>query len=134
MAINYWNGGAWAAIPTAALMSTYRGTMHMEYPEVADRDGLGAPCGAVGRPTCIIRSPWMTDTGLDFWRDLFAAATDTYVAFDFECYDYRQDTTTKWTGYLCWPVFGSEGRGAAAASTVYRDVEIRIMQCTASSH
>ena len=129
MAINYKTSGAWTAIPTAALYSTYAGSYHIEYPPAADMTLAGAPCGAFGKPTIVIRAPWLTDTGMDFWRDLFTTGTQ-YVAMSLEVYDARLGAVTRYAGYLMQPRFESVGWGSTASQTMYRNVEIRLTECT----
>lgn len=133
MTPQYKTGGSWTAISDDALAGTWGGTCHVEYPEAVDRDGNGLPCGAVGKPRVVIRTPWMTDTGMGFWRAFFTLSTDTYAAISIEVFDPRTGTDVKLAGYLERPAFASVGRGAAAGSTVYRDVTISIVECAATT-
>ncbi len=130
---NWKNGASWEAIPAAALASSYRGTMHVAYPQATEFDGNGIPCGAVGRPKIVIEAPLMTETGFAFWRGKFSTAADTYVAISIESWSPRSGTTTKWAGKLCRPTFASVGVGAATTSTMYRDVRIEIVNCEATT-
>lgn len=123
----YWkNGVAWEAIPASALAGTYGGTCHVEHPEARDVDGNGLPCGAVGRPQVVLTSPWMTDTGMGFWRTKFASASATYAAISVQVWDPRLGAETKYAGKLHWPTWTSVGQGSTAAKTVYRGVRIVI--------
>ena len=65
---SYSNGGAWTTIPSAAIYGTHPGTYHVEYPPAADYTYAGAPCAAVGLPSVVIRTAWLTDTGMGFWQ------------------------------------------------------------------
>jgi hypothetical protein len=132
MAINYKTSGSWTAIPTAALYSTYAGSYHIEYPPAEDVTLNGIPCGAFGKPTIVIRSPWMTDEGMDFWRDLFTVGAH-YVAMSLEVYDSRLGATTRYAGYLAQPRFESQGWGSTSGKTTYRNVEIRLTECTVTT-
>jgi len=127
--MKYYTGAAWADVPTKALYSTYRGTCHVSYPQAADFDGAGAPCGAVGRPTIIIESPWLTDEGLAFWRAFFATPTETYADIQLMLFDVRTGANNYWAGKLNWPTFASSGVGSTASRTAYRDVRILITDC-----
>ena len=127
--MNYHNGASWTAIPSAALASTYRGTVHVEYPRAAEYDGLGAPCGAIGRPKIIIEAPMMTDTGFAFWRDLFASATSVHATVKLEPFDERTGAVTKLQGYLERPTHGGISQGSTAAKTFYRGVRIVVSAC-----
>lgn len=133
--MNYYNTttSTWTAIPDAALASTYRGTVHVEYPQATEYDGNGAPCGAIGRPRIIIEAPIMTDTGFDFWRDLFASATSTYATVKLQPFDERTGTEDKFEGYLERPTHGGISRGSTAALTFYRGVRIVVSSCESTT-
>lgn len=133
MTLQYKSGGSWFDIPAAALYSTYSGTCHVEYPPPTALGVDGAPCGATGKPRIVINAPWMTDTGMGFWRAFFASTASAYVAVSIEAWDPRAGSAVKWAGKLKWPTFGSVGVGAAAGSTVYRDVAIEIVECATTS-
>lgn len=133
MSLQYKSGGDWFAIPDAALYSTYGGTYHVDYPPPTAVAVDGTPCGATGKPRIVINSAWMTDTGMGFWRAFFSTTEDTYTAVSIEAWDSRAGAWVKWAGNLKWPTFGSVGVGAAAGSTVYRDVQIEIVECATTA-
>jgi hypothetical protein len=135
MAFQYWTGAAWANIPDAALGSTHEGgTFVLEYPRANERDGDGDPCGAVGNPRIVMRTPRMTGTGMAHWTGQFGAITDEYATYDQEIYNERDASTDKMTGNLLWPRFSRVFVGSTAAKTMFYDVEIVIENCTTSSN
>lgn len=134
MALQYWNGGAWADYADGSLSGSYQGGMSLDDPLAAARDGDDAPCGAIGLPEIVINCPWMTGTGMAFWQALFASRAAESVAFDTEVYDTRTGTTTKWSGTLLRPTWQTCSIGSTQAKTVYRGVRIVIENCAASAH
>jgi len=132
MAVNYKTTGSWTAIPTAALAGTYGGSYHIEYPAAEDTTLSGLPCGAFGKPKIIIRSPLISDAGVDFWRDLFAAGALS-ASVSLEVWDDRLGAVTRYVGNLLRPKFESVGWGSTAAKTMYRNFEIVLAECVVTT-
>ena len=130
---NYSLGGGWAAIPNAAIYGTHPGTYHVEYPPAADYTYAGQPCSAVGLPSIVIRTAWLTDTGMAFWQGIFANSAAESAALSIEAFDPRASSVTRWAGTLLRPTWESVGPGATAGTTIYRGVEIRIVNCGATT-
>ena len=129
----YKSGATWFDIPDAAIYGTHGGTWSIEYPPATEIGVDGTPCGAVGRPRIIIRTAWMQETGLAFWRAFFATVDDTYASINIEAWDSRAGATVKWAGNLRWPTWDSVGVGGTDATTIYRNVTIEINECVTTS-
>lgn len=130
----YWDGAQWTNITAAALEGTYEGGAFLEWPKPEGTGSNGGQAGALGNPTFVLRMAIMTDTGMDFWRDLFAASTDEYVTFDFKGWDLRTETDAAYSGKLRWPTFEGVSLASTVAATRYRGVEVRVEDCVASVH
>lgn len=125
--------GAWVEIAAAACTGSYNGGWRVVYPQATEFTGDGTPCGAIGRPEILIELPWLTDTGMAFWRAPFASATSTSASISIEAFNPRTGATEKWLGTLHWPIFSGVGQGAVAGQTQYRGVRIRITGCVATT-
>jgi hypothetical protein len=131
--------GTWTDIPSYAFHGTYEGTVELRYPQFTDYDGLGRPCGAVGKPVGIIQSPFMTGCGMGWWNARFDAATCTTSSIVIKLFNPRttQAGANAWTscsGWLQRPTYSRVrpgGDNTASANTYYYDVEIRINNCEA---
>ena len=134
MSIQYWTGAAWAAIPAAALYGTYDGTCAVLYPRPQAYTNSGKPCAAIGAPKIVIETPWMSDAGMNFWRDRIGSTSVEYSVEDFQIWDMRSESDLALCGKLRWPTWASVGHGATAAQTVYRNVRILVTDCIASTH
>ena len=134
MAFQYWTGAAWADIPDAAMAGTYGGDCRLVYPRAGERDGTGAPCGAIGLPYVIITTPRMTGTGMAHWTAKFASIAAESATYDIKIINERDASTDSMSGTLLWPIYKSVSVGSTAAKTIYHGVEIHIENCTTSSH
>jgi hypothetical protein len=133
MALNWKNGGSWEAITDTAICATYGGTYHLEYPPAQEVAIDGTQAAATGKPRIIIIAPWMTDTGMGFWRDRLGSATARTAAISIEAWDPQTGTATKWAGTLQRPKFEGVSVGSSAERTIYRNVRIEIWECSATS-
>jgi len=133
MALQWKNGASWENIPEAAIYSTYAGTYHIEYPPAQDVGIDGTMAAATGKPRIVIEAPWLTDSGMNFWRDRFSGATAETAAISIEAWDPRTETNTKWAGILQRPKYASVSVGSTTSSTVYRNVHIEIWECAATT-
>jgi len=131
--MRYKTGGAWEAVPTAAMYGTHTGSAQVVWPAATGVNGLGEPCAAIGRPEIVIQTAWLQDSGMAFWRAFFGAVTDLDASIEIEIFDPRAGADTMYAGLLHWPTFGSVGRGAGATTTIYRDVRIVISDCEATA-
>ena len=132
MAAFQYKSGTWQDIPDVAHPDD-QGSISVEYPEAADRDGMGNPCGAVGLPRIVVRSSIMTGTGWNWWQAFFANATALSAAISVTAFDPRTGTWPKWAGTLIRPTAGNVQPGATAARTLYQDVEIVIEQVASTT-
>lgn len=124
-------GGTAADVPFYA-WAVEGGASWVDYPQATDLDGMGAPCGAFGRPRIIMRSPWMRGDGVKFWNDLFATSTAESTPIWLKVFSPRGGSWSWWTGILHRPTFGSVTSGAATTNTTYNDVEIIVTECEAA--
>lgn len=127
MTMKWKNGTSWETVPSAALYGTYGGTLHVEYPQPEDKDGLGRPCGAVGRPRIVIETPFLTETGMAFWRARFPDTSMTWVGITVEVFDHRAGSTVRYDGLLLRPEFS--GVSMSSSTKIYRNVRIIIAEC-----
>ena len=121
----YKNGATWTDIPDAAKPDD-AGSIMVVYPEPTARDGNGQPCGAVGQPRIVIKFSKMLDTGMAFWRGLFANATDLSASVSVTAFDPRSGTWKKYLGTLLRPTAGTVQAGASGGRTWYREGEIMV--------
>lgn len=124
-------GGTAIDVPFAA-WPVEGGALWVDYPLVTDLDGLGAPCGAFGRPRIVIRSPWMRGDGITFWHGLFASATAESVPIWLKVWSPRSGSWSWWSGILHRPTFGGVTSGATTTNMIYSDVEIIVTECEAA--
>jgi len=118
------SGAAYADVPTAAFQGTYDGTLEVRYPDAGEMDGLGRACGAIGQPQISLHSGLMTATGMDFWQNLFATTTATYVELWLKVLDVRTNSWDEFHGYLQRPKFSRMIPGSSSTTIWYYDVEI----------
>lgn len=133
MALQYKNGSTWTDIPEAALASTWAGTYHLEYPPPQAVGIDGTQAAQTGKPRIVIVAPWMTDSGFDFWRDLFSSATAETAALSIEVWDPRSGAEVKYAGTLQRPQYDSIGVGSSSSNTIYRNVRIEIWECATTT-
>jgi hypothetical protein len=133
MALNWKNGGSWEAITADALYSTYGGTYHVEYPPAQETAIDGTQAAATGKPRIVIEAPWMTDTGMGFWRSRLGSATARTAAISIEAWDPQSGSATKWAGTLQRPKFDGVSVGSSAGATIYRNVKIEIWECSTTT-
>lgn len=126
------SGGTWTDVPVGAWPED-DGALFLEYPKASELDGLGRPCGAYGRPRIVIKSARMTETGMSFWRGLFASAASEYVTIWLKVYSPRSAAWEAWTGVMHRPSFADLAPGSGAANTLYQNVEIIVTECEATS-
>jgi len=125
------SGGTATDVPFAA-WPVEGGALWVDYPQATDLDGVGAPCGAFGRPRIIIRSPWMRGDGVTFWNGLFASVTAESATIWLKVWSPRSGAWSWWTGILHRPTFGNVTSGAATTNTIYNDIEIIVTECEAA--
>ena len=122
-------GGNWVDVPVAAHPDAEGGSISVVYPEPKARDGLGAPCGAVGQPEIVVRFSRMTGTGWNFWQGFFASAALLDVTLTgLTAFDPRSGTWKKYTGTLLRPTAETIQAGASAARTWYREGVLRVIE------
>lgn len=108
------------------------GSITVVYPEAADRDGLGNPCGAVGLPHIEIRSPQMRGDGWAWWNAWFADANALTASLSVTGYNPRTGAWVKYAGTLLRPT-GQAQPGGSATNTVYTDVTIIVDRVSVTS-
>lgn len=125
MNFQYKNVSTWTDIPEYAHPDDL-GSVLVVWPKVDSTDGQGAPC-AVGLPNLEIKAKLMRGDGLNWWQAFFASTTaESATLTGITGFDPRTGTWTKYTGTLWRPVIGDVQPGAAAATTIYRDVLIQV--------
>lgn len=97
-------------------------------PEATDETVSGLPAGATGRPSVEIRMDALKGAGMAFWQGLFAARGDTSAPLWLEAWDPRTGGWAWFFGRLLRPKFASVNPAATQAGTVYRGVEIRLVE------
>lgn len=132
MANFQYKSGTWQDIPDYAHPDD-EGSVQVLYPEAAERDGLGVPCGAIGLPHIEIAARLMTGTGWNWWHAFFGGATALSVAISVTAYDPRTGAWVKYAGTLLRPSAGAVQPGTGAASTIYRDVTIIVDRITVTT-
>lgn len=132
MANFQYKNSTWQDIPDYAHPDD-EGSIQVVYPEATDRDGLGAPCAAVGSPHIAIQAQLMTGTGWNWWHAFFASADALTAAVSITAYNPRTGTWTKYAGTLLRPLASTVQPGTGAASTVYRDVSIIVERISVTS-
>lgn len=125
MANFQYKSGTWQDVPSYAHPDG-AGSIQVVYPEAADRDGQGNPCGAVGLPHIEIRSPQMRGDGWGWWQAWFGSATALTAAVSVTAYDPRTAAWVKYAGTLLRPTAGGVQPGSSAGNTLYQDVTITI--------
>ena len=134
--------GSWSDVPSYALMGVRDGALDLLYPEATERDGLGRPCGAIGKPTMTIRSPIMTSVGMAFWQGRFSNSAEVSASMWIAGYDIRTGSytgTAAWSsvcGYLARPKYARVtvgGDDAAINQTIWRDIEITLYECESTT-
>ena len=133
MALQWKNGGSWEDIPAAALYSTWAGTYHVEYPPPQDVGIDGTIAAQTGKPRIVIKAPWLSDAGFDFWRDRFGSAAAETAALSIEAFEPRTGSKVKWAGVLRRPTYESIGVGSTTTNTIYRGVVIEIWECATTA-
>jgi hypothetical protein len=133
MALQWKNGASWESIPAAALYSTWAGTYHVEYPPPQAVGIDGTQAAQTGKPRIVIKAPWMTDTGFDFWRDRFGSSTAETAAISIEAWEPRTGANVKWAGVMRRPTYESIGVGSTTSNTIYRNVTIEIWECATTT-
>lgn len=124
------NGASWEDIPDYAHPDDEGGEISLEYPEPTARDGVGAPCGAVGLPHIVIRSKIMRGDGWMWWQNLFSDTTSLYVTIPgITAFDKRSGTWKKFTGKLFRPN-GLVRPASTLTRTIFQDVEIIVDSVT----
>jgi len=109
------------------------GVLFLEYPKLPELDGVAAPCGGLGKPRIVFRSPEMTGDGMTFWQGLFSTATTESVTIWLKVFNPRGTTNTWewWTGTMHRPKFSDPSPGAGPSDTIFRNVEILVYECAA---
>lgn len=102
-----------ATIPPSYARPVVPGSM-LFWPQPTGFDGMGRPCGAVGKPYFIGKRRYITQAGHEWWADLFSSALDYYsVAIeDISIYDQRTSQMVEFaTGLLLFPKWDGENPG-----------------------
>lgn len=126
-----YKSGTWQDVPSYA-HPDYEGSVMVVYPEAAERDGLGNPCGAIGLPHIEIQARLMRGDGWAWWQAFFASSTQlTATLPGITAYDPRTGVWGHYIGTLLRPTVGITQPGGSASNTLCRDVNIVIENCTA---
>lgn len=122
-------GTVWADVPKAAYMGTREGLQCVVVrPPAQDRTGSGLPAGAIGLPFLAIESVAMDGTGMAHWMALFANNDAEYVSgLSLTAYDPRGGSWSAWLGTLLRPTFKGPQVGPSAATTIYAEVQILLV-------
>ena len=133
MALQWKNGATWEDIPEAALYSTWAGTYHIEYPPPQSVAIDGSQAGQTGKPRIVIKAPWLTDSGFDFWRDRFSSATAETAAISIEAWDPRSGAKSSMPGSCNVPPMTLSASASTTTNTIYRNVSIEIWECATTT-
>jgi len=131
MADFQYKSGTWQDVPAYAHPDD-EGSITVVYPEPTERDGLGAPCGAIGLPHIEILATQMRGDGWAWWQAFFADANALTAAISLTAYNPRTATWIKYAGTLLRPL-GNARPGGSATNTIYTDVTIIVEQITVTT-
>lgn len=118
----YYNGTSWADVPEYA-HPTDEGVLDVTWPPVTDLTLAGKPCGAVGLPKMLFKSPFMTQQGWAFWQAFFSAGEESHVV-KLKLYDTRTSAWVKYQLDLYRPVGTCRPR-ATGTAPIFTEIEIR---------
>lgn len=127
----YKSGSTWYDVPDYAHPDNEGGSIALVRPEPTAKDGLGAPCGAVGQANVVIRASRLRGDGWAWWQTFFANANELSTTLaGITAYDERSGTWKQCTdGRLLRPK-GTCRPGASLVRTLYSDIEIVIENVT----
>lgn len=116
--------------PPTAAAPTAPHTPGVIHPKAAAYDGLGRPVGAVGQAEAVVGRNFITATGLDWWLDHFASATDLSVTVaDLNIYDPLQQTEVTYSSAeMHRPTWNEDDSNPGSW---YRDFRVRFTALTA---